>query len=184
MFNILQYQLEGDIMQEIKYNKNKYNFYNVGEHLFRTKIELDTIEINDGYSVFKCDDNYVYYINNKPVIVDIDTLNCSTNRFGKVFLDLDKNEKLCKIKEHTFILPTRWFYNAGLELARKMTESIDINSLFKNYEIPEYSDKYHYNENKKAIFTNIVPVIINTDDYEKPGISLEDNATLKLKRYL
>lgn len=170
-------------MQKIKYKGKEYNFYNTGEHFFRTKINLDTIDVHDGYSVFKCDDNYVYYINTKPVIVNMNSLNCNTNKFGSVFLDLDDGEKLCNIKEHIFVLKNRDFYNMCYEDAKVMSNSDDIKSLFMNYEITSYSNIYD-NSNSRAIFINNVPVIINTESYDEPGISLEENASLKLTRYL
>lgn len=143
-------------VEEIQTGK-RYKFYNTGEHVFRKKILNDTINMFDGYSILKVDgeNDFVYYINNKPVFFNLDGNFFASNNPGEVFLFLEDDEK---------------YYVKNSQLCS-----------YSDYAFKKNFMKYYSENTHLELFINNVDVISESD--VAPGVGLEENAQLKLKKY-
>lgn len=157
-------------MQNIKYNNKDYIFFNTKEHFIKEKITYP-IKQYDGYEIISISNDEIYYINTLPVIVETSSINLNYNIPGNIFLDIDYNESFYEINTHEISLSS-FSYLHGLY---SKEETSRLKSNYKIY--------FHNNNSSSTYYTNIVPIIVSNDLRYKPGMSLEENASLKLKKY-
>lgn len=111
-------------------------------------------------------------------------MNIKYNTPGRVFIPINEKDKYYGIGKHIVIISKdKYDKNDENDLRFRLYNNYSLCGLTEDSieHYNHYSNNTSYEPNLQCFYINKIPVISNNDEI---GISLEENAQLKLKKYL
>lgn len=144
----------------IVYNNKEGMYFATGKHIVAFDNNC-SIPSNPYYKLIRVDGDKKIFVNTSPIFVESKYYLEDANHFGKLFISLDNGETFYDINEH------KLQFDSLDEFLKEKNH--------KNYDLDLSSN------NQCNSYTNSIPVVSHNN---MCGITLEENAKLKLHRYV